>query len=212
MRNIDDTFLFTRRRFTRSGMAATAAELAFSSLAARAAEVVDDTPGKDPRGGIVRGEHRGSNPKRLIDLTPGGATFPFAENHIVLGPGDIDVIDATYPGTTDRLPHRGASACATAGVRLLKQMIRAGLAPEILRKRAPHRMPPYEQARGACRRATMNPTSIESYERASAREDFSSSSRDEKLERHPLWVADDIDEPESWTLASFTDLLPHELT
>lgn len=51
-----------------------------------------------PRGGIVLCEDGGSNPKRLIGLTADGVTFPFAENRIVLEPGDIDVIDAAFPG------------------------------------------------------------------------------------------------------------------
>lgn len=29
--------------------------------------------------------------------------------------------------------------------------------------------------------------------------------------QQPLWIPDDIDEPDTWTLASFGDLLPHEL-
>jgi hypothetical protein len=29
--------------------------------------------------------------------------------------------------------------------------------------------------------------------------------------RHPLWIPEDIAEPEPWTLASFSDLLPHEM-
>lgn len=52
-----------------------------------------------PRGGIVLCEDGGSNPKRLIGLTPDGSTFPFAENRIELRVGDIDVIDGVFPGT-----------------------------------------------------------------------------------------------------------------
>ncbi|WP_250464320.1 alkaline phosphatase PhoX [Microbulbifer litoralis] len=52
-----------------------------------------------PRGGIVLCEDGGSNPKRLIGLTREGLTFPFAENRIELRNGDIDTIDAIYPGT-----------------------------------------------------------------------------------------------------------------
>ena len=51
------------------------------------------------RGGILLCEDGGSDPKRLIGLTPGGAAFDFAENLIDLAPGDIDTIDAVYPGT-----------------------------------------------------------------------------------------------------------------
>lgn len=52
-----------------------------------------------PRGGIILCEDGGSNPKRLIGLSQRGEIFPFAENLIVLEPGDIDVIDARFPGT-----------------------------------------------------------------------------------------------------------------
>lgn len=52
-----------------------------------------------PRGGIILCEDGDSNPKRLIGLTADGITFPFAENRIVLNDGDIDVIDAVFPGT-----------------------------------------------------------------------------------------------------------------
>lgn len=52
-----------------------------------------------PRGGIVLCEDGDSNPKRLIGLTTRGITYPFAENRIVLASGDIDTIDAVYPGT-----------------------------------------------------------------------------------------------------------------
>ncbi|WP_206054933.1 alkaline phosphatase PhoX [Nitrosococcus wardiae] len=54
-----------------------------------------------PRGGIVLCEDGGSNPKRLIGLTSDGLTFPFAENQIVLAQGDIDLIDAVFPGVKD---------------------------------------------------------------------------------------------------------------
>jgi secreted PhoX family phosphatase len=54
-----------------------------------------------PRGGIILCEDGGSDPKRLIGLTPAGETFPFAENRIVLEPGDIDTIDDVFPGTKD---------------------------------------------------------------------------------------------------------------
>lgn len=54
-----------------------------------------------PGGGLLFCEDGGSNPKRLIGLSPQGNIFPFAENHIDLGPGDLDVIDSHYPGTRD---------------------------------------------------------------------------------------------------------------
>ena len=52
-----------------------------------------------PRGGIILCEDGDSNPKRLIGLTPEGITFPFAENLIELGAGDLATIDAVFPGT-----------------------------------------------------------------------------------------------------------------
>jgi hypothetical protein len=52
-----------------------------------------------PRGGIVLCEDDDSNPKRLIGLTPDGEPFTFAQNLIDLKPGDIDTIDAAFPGT-----------------------------------------------------------------------------------------------------------------
>ena len=51
-----------------------------------------------PRGGIILCEDGGSNPKRLIGLSSDGMTFAFAENQIVLEPGDIDIIDTAFPG------------------------------------------------------------------------------------------------------------------
>jgi secreted PhoX family phosphatase len=51
-----------------------------------------------PRGGIVLCEDGGSNPKRLIGLTPGGETFTFAENNIELQDGDIDRLESVFPG------------------------------------------------------------------------------------------------------------------
>ncbi|MCG8590510.1 MAG: DUF839 domain-containing protein [Proteobacteria bacterium] len=68
------------------------------------ADAVNEVDGPDniavsPRGSILMCEDGGSNPKRMIGLTKAGNTFPFAENQIVLGAGDIDVIDAVYPGT-----------------------------------------------------------------------------------------------------------------
>lgn len=52
-----------------------------------------------PRGGIILCEDGGSNPKRLIGLSHAGEIFSFVENRIVLNPGDLDAIDAVYPGT-----------------------------------------------------------------------------------------------------------------
>lgn len=60
-----------------------------------------------PRGGIILCEDGDSNPKRMVGLSQWGQIFPFAENRIMLGNGDIDAIDAVYPGTkanfTDRV-------------------------------------------------------------------------------------------------------------
>lgn len=52
-----------------------------------------------PRGGIILCEDGDSDPKRLIGLTQDGVTFPFADNLIDLKSGDIDTIDAVFPGT-----------------------------------------------------------------------------------------------------------------
>lgn len=52
-----------------------------------------------PRGGIVLCEDGASDPKRMVGLSSRGEVFDFAENLIDLGPGDIEAIDATYPGT-----------------------------------------------------------------------------------------------------------------
>ena len=51
-----------------------------------------------PRGGIVLCEDGGSNPKRVIGLTPDGETFPFAANNIELRHGDIDRLESVFPG------------------------------------------------------------------------------------------------------------------
>ena len=32
----------------------------------------------------------------------------------------------------------------------------------------------------------------------------------ERQEQDAIWLLEDIDEPDAWTLASFADLLPHE--
>lgn len=52
-----------------------------------------------PRGSILMCEDGGRNPKLCVGLSPSGNTFPFIENQLVLNAGDIDVIDAVYPGT-----------------------------------------------------------------------------------------------------------------
>ncbi len=52
-----------------------------------------------PRGGILLCEDGDADPQRLVGLTPRGETFAFAQNQIALGPGDIDRIDAVFPGT-----------------------------------------------------------------------------------------------------------------
>lgn len=67
---------YSRRDFIKAGMAAGATALAFTSLASRA---------------------------NLVGLTPNGDAFNFAQNLIDLGPGDIDTIDATFPGTKANL-------------------------------------------------------------------------------------------------------------
>lgn len=52
-----------------------------------------------PRGGIILCEDGDSDPKRMIGLTPSGVTFEFARNNVVLAAGDLDRVDAAYPGT-----------------------------------------------------------------------------------------------------------------
>lgn len=54
-----------------------------------------------PRGGIMLCEDGGHDPQRLIGLSQAGETFSFAENRIELAPGDIETIDAVYPGTAE---------------------------------------------------------------------------------------------------------------
>jgi len=51
-----------------------------------------------PRGGIVLCEDGGHDPQRLIGLDARGEVFPFAENLIDLAAGDIDKIEAAFPG------------------------------------------------------------------------------------------------------------------
>jgi secreted PhoX family phosphatase len=52
-----------------------------------------------PRGGILLCEDGDNDPQRLVGLTPDGTTFEFALNNIVLADGDIDLIDAAFPGS-----------------------------------------------------------------------------------------------------------------
>ena len=54
-----------------------------------------------PRGSILMCEDGDSDPKRLVGLTKGGETFPFAENRIALSTSDLEVINGVYPGTRD---------------------------------------------------------------------------------------------------------------
>jgi secreted PhoX family phosphatase len=54
-----------------------------------------------PRSGLLLCEDGPRDPQRLIGLTQRGETFDFAHNNIVLGPGDVDAIDAVFPGTRD---------------------------------------------------------------------------------------------------------------
>lgn len=54
-----------------------------------------------PNGGIMLCEDGDSNPKRLIGLSQRGEIFNFCENLINLAEGDIDTIDAVYPGTKE---------------------------------------------------------------------------------------------------------------
>jgi hypothetical protein len=62
----------------------------------------------------------------------------------------------------------------------------------------------------------MNPSTFDAYgrlrasNRSMAREALSFPREDEPSHRHPLWSPEDIAEPETWTLESFSDLLSHE--
>ena len=74
------------------------------SLLFESTDAVSEVDGPDniavsPRGNILMCEDGGSDPKRLVGLTKSGVTFPFAENIIALDEGDLDVIDAIFPGT-----------------------------------------------------------------------------------------------------------------
>lgn len=63
----------------------------------------------------------------------------------------------------------------------------------------------------------MNTSTLEGRERAPAidrsrmQDDQLFSGNDEVSGRYPLWIPEDIAEPETWTLASFDDLLPHAI-
>ena len=57
---------------------------------------------------------------------------------------------------------------------------------------------------GTCNRA-------QAIECSKAQQDLSFSRDDELSHWHPLWIPEDIAEPEPWGLASFSDLLPHEM-
>jgi secreted PhoX family phosphatase len=72
----------------------------------RASTDVDgpDNLAVSPRGGIILCEDGGSDPKRMIGLTPQGTTFPFAENLIDLAPADVDAIERVYPGVKANFP------------------------------------------------------------------------------------------------------------
>jgi secreted PhoX family phosphatase len=50
-------------------------------------------------GNILLCEDGDSNPKRLVGLSNKGDLFHFAENNIELAEGDLDKIDAVFPGT-----------------------------------------------------------------------------------------------------------------
>jgi secreted PhoX family phosphatase len=52
-----------------------------------------------PRGGILLCEDGDAEAQRLIGLGSDGQAFTFAANNIVLEAGDIDEIDAVFPGT-----------------------------------------------------------------------------------------------------------------
>jgi uncharacterized protein len=52
-----------------------------------------------PRGGILLCEDGGANPQRQVGLDSEGEAFTFAANNLVLEPGDIDEIDAVFPGS-----------------------------------------------------------------------------------------------------------------
>jgi secreted PhoX family phosphatase len=71
--------------------------LLFESTAASEVDGPDNLA-VSPRGGIILCEDGGSDPKRMVGLTPDGAIFPFAENLLDIGAADVDVIEAAFPG------------------------------------------------------------------------------------------------------------------
>ena len=52
---------------------------------------------------LILCEDGDSNPKRMIGLSRGGELFEFCANNVVLAEGDIDIVDAVYPGTKANL-------------------------------------------------------------------------------------------------------------
>ncbi len=92
--------------------------LLFESLDPEGQVDAPDNIAVSPRGSILMCEDGGSNPKRLVGLTKDGATFPFAENRIVLGDADRTVIDGVFPGAReywwDTLPEDGSSRSFTS--------------------------------------------------------------------------------------------------
>lgn len=67
------------------------------------ADVLDgpDNLALSPRGGIILCEDGDSDPKRLISLDRQGRAEEFALNLIDLAPGDVETIDAKYPGVAE---------------------------------------------------------------------------------------------------------------
>lgn len=57
------------------------------------------------------------------------------------------------------------------------------------------------------KRAGKRPGNVD---RSTPRNGFPLSTNGETQEQDALWLLEDIDEPDAWTLASFADLLPHE--
>lgn len=76
-------------------------ELLWLLFESTSADLVDgpDNLCVSPRGGIVMCEDGRSDPKRLVGLGPTGEIFDFAQNLIDLAPGDLERIDAVFPGT-----------------------------------------------------------------------------------------------------------------
>ena len=63
----------------------------------------------------------------------------------------------------------------------------------------------------------MNPSTFEHVEQLSVVDTVSSrdvvalSGNDSRREPDPIWLFEDLEEPETWSLASFADLLPQEM-